>query len=51
MKITAVRIRCVTGTMATEGPFWEKRLMRPVDFYPEHRDDPARIESETALTI
>lgn len=42
MKITAVRIRCVTGTMATDGPFWEERLMRPVDIYPEHRVDPAR---------
>lgn len=42
MKITAVRIRCLAGTMETDGPFWEERLMRPVDIYPEHRADPAR---------
>lgn len=37
MKITEVRVRKVTGTMPTEGPFWEERLCRPVDIYPEHR--------------
>ncbi|MCB2052899.1 MAG: hypothetical protein KDE35_01485 [Geminicoccaceae bacterium] len=38
MKITAVRVREVQGTMATEGPFWEDRLLRPIDIYPEYRD-------------
>ena len=37
MKITGVRVRKVRGTMATEGPFWEERLVRPVDIYPEYR--------------
>ncbi len=37
MKITAVRLRQVTGTMETDGPFWEERLVRPIDIYPEHR--------------
>lgn len=39
MKITSVRVRQVTGTMATEGPFWEDRLVRPVDIYPEYRQE------------
>ena len=37
MRITNVRVRQVTGTMATEGPFWEERLVRPIDIYPEYR--------------
>ena len=37
MKITAVRLRRVRGTMPTEGAFWEERLVRPVDIYPEYR--------------
>ena len=37
MKITAVRIRKVRGTMATEGQFWEERLVRPIDVYEEYR--------------
>ena len=39
MKITAVRVREVEGTMPTDGPFWEERLLRPIDIYPEYRDD------------
>jgi L-rhamnonate dehydratase len=37
MKITAVRLRKVRGTMPTSGPFWEERLVRPIDVYPEYR--------------
>ena len=37
MKITKVRIRRLTGTMATEAPMWEERLVRPIDIYPEYR--------------
>ena len=37
MKITAVRLRCVSGTMKTDGAFWEERLVRPIDVYPEYR--------------
>lgn len=37
MKITALRVRRVEGTLATDGPFWEERLCRPVDVYPELR--------------
>jgi L-alanine-DL-glutamate epimerase-like enolase superfamily enzyme len=37
MKITAVRLRRVRGTMETKGRFWEERLVRPIDIYPEYR--------------
>jgi L-rhamnonate dehydratase len=37
MKITAVRLLQLTGTMLTEGPLWEERLVRPIDIYPEYR--------------
>lgn len=39
MKITAVRVREIDGTMETSGPFWEERLVRPIDIYPEYRKD------------
>ena len=37
MKITAVRLLRLTGTLPTEGAFWEERLVRPIDIYPEYR--------------
>ena len=37
MRITAVRLFRLTGTMETQGPFWEERLVRPIDIYPEYR--------------
>ena len=37
MKITAVRVLRLSGTMPTEGPLWEERLVRPIDVYPEYR--------------
>lgn len=38
MKITAVRVFEVQGTMQHEDDvFWEERLIRPVDIYPEHK--------------
>ena len=37
MHISAVRLRCLSGTIATDGPFWEERLVRPIDIYPEYR--------------
>jgi L-alanine-DL-glutamate epimerase-like enolase superfamily enzyme len=37
MKITAVRVFKVSGVMAFDGEFWEERLVRPVDIYPEHK--------------
>jgi L-rhamnonate dehydratase len=37
MKITAVRLRKLRGTMPASGPLWEERLVRPIDIYPEYR--------------
>ena len=37
MKITAVRVFKVSGEMTFDGEFWEERLVRPVDIYPEHK--------------
>jgi L-rhamnonate dehydratase len=37
MKITAVRLRHLRGTLPTEGAFWEERLVRPIDVYAEYR--------------
>jgi hypothetical protein len=36
MKITAVRVLRLTGTLRTEAPLWEERLVRPIDIYPEY---------------
>ena len=45
MKITELRLRQVRGTMEFPGEFWEERLIRPIDVYPEHRDEgPAFLE-------
>ena len=46
MKITKLRVRRLIGTMATNGPLWEDRLVRPIDIYPEHRHDPWRTGGE-----
>jgi L-alanine-DL-glutamate epimerase-like enolase superfamily enzyme len=37
MQITAIRVLRLRGTMQTTGPFWEERLVRPIDIYPEYR--------------
>ncbi|MEZ4611839.1 MAG: hypothetical protein R2838_16625 [Caldilineaceae bacterium] len=37
MKITHVRTLRLTGVMEHAGEFWEERLTRPVDIYPEHK--------------
>lgn len=42
MKITNLKLRQVSGTMPHEGPFWEERLIQPIDVYPEHRALTAR---------
>ena len=46
MKITRLRVRRVTGTLPTDGPMWEDRLVRPIDIYPEYRRDPWREGGE-----
>jgi L-rhamnonate dehydratase len=40
MKIDAVRLFEIEGMMEHDGPFWEERLVRPLDVYPEHKDEP-----------
>jgi L-rhamnonate dehydratase len=42
VKITAVKLLQLTGTMPFEGEFWEERLVRPVDLYPEHATEGAQ---------
>ena len=37
MKITHVRVFQVEGVLEHEGEFWEERLIRPLDIYPEHK--------------
>ena len=37
MRITAVRLRRLTGTLPTHGDIWEERLVRPLDIYDEYR--------------
>lgn len=59
MKITGIRLRELTGTLEhPDGPFWEERLIRPVDVYPEFRAQTARTSNwqpvsagETSSTI
>ncbi len=37
MRITAVRLRRLTGTLPTQQDIWEDRLVRPIDVYDEYR--------------
>ncbi len=37
MQITHVRLFKVTGVLEHAGEFWEERLIRPLDIYPEHK--------------
>ena len=41
MKITAVRTFELQGELAFSGTFWEERLVRPSDIYPEHKAEGA----------
>ena len=57
MKITRVRLRELTGTLRHEGEFWEERLIRPIDVYPEHAAQgpnewmPVRIDATTSRVV
>jgi L-alanine-DL-glutamate epimerase-like enolase superfamily enzyme len=46
MKISKITVRRLTGTVPTEGPMWEERLVRPIDIYPDYRRDPWRHGGE-----
>jgi L-rhamnonate dehydratase len=39
VKITDVRIYRLEGTLEHKGDFWEERLIRPIDIYPEHKNE------------
>ncbi len=41
MQITKVRLFKLSGTLEHQGEFWEERLVRPVDIYPEHKAEGA----------
>ena len=38
VKISRLRLRKLAGSFETEGLFWETRLARPIDIYPEYRN-------------
>jgi len=41
MQITKVRLFKLSGILEHQGEFWEERLVRPVDIYPEHKAEGA----------
>ena len=41
MKIVDLKLREISGVMEHPDPFWEERLIRPVDVYPEFREQGA----------
>ena len=43
MRITNVKLRLLSGSMPVEAEFWEERLSRPLDIYPEHKAAHARF--------
>jgi L-rhamnonate dehydratase len=43
MRIIDVKLRLLSGSMPVHGEFWEERLSRPLDVYPEHKAAPARF--------
>ena len=42
MRIKDVKLFELRGVMKFPGVFWEERLVRPVDVYPEHKSEAAR---------
>ncbi len=42
MLITGLRLRQISGTMSHEEPFWEERLQRPIDVFPEFKAQSAQ---------
>ena len=48
MKIAEVRVFRVEGTLEFAGEFWEERLVRPVDIYPEHKAEGAHWIEQVA---
>jgi L-rhamnonate dehydratase len=46
MRIDKLAVRRLTGTMSVDGTFWEERLVRPIDVYPEYQREPWRTGGE-----
>ena len=48
MKITGLRIRELKSALDHPGPFWEERIVRPIDIYPSYGDveDPRFLSSD-----
>ena len=42
MKITGVKVYELQGVLEQEEEFWEERLLRPLDIYPEHKAEGAQ---------
>ena len=42
VRITELRLRQLTGILEHDGPYWEERLQRPIDVYPEYKAQRAR---------
>ncbi len=55
MKITHVRLLKMTGSIAHQGEYWEERLIRPIDIYPEHKAEGAswqgKVRPHTAYFV
>lgn len=51
VKITAIRLREYTGTLEHPGVFWEERLIRPIDVYPEHNAEAAAATTGTPVNL
>lgn len=48
MQIADVRVLKLTGVMECAEPFWEERLIQPLDIYPEHKAAPREIFDQLA---
>lgn len=48
MQIADVRVLKLTGIMECAAPFWEERLIQPLDIYPEHKAAPREIFDQLA---
>src|SRR3990172_9816245 len=43
MRITGIGFRQLEGEFVWDGAYWEERLVRPIDVYPEHKAEGAHI--------
>ena len=43
MRITDIKLRELRGELEVGRDFWQERVMRPIDVYPEHRSEPPAV--------